>query len=79
MNRSHPVASRLPTPVFTLGQIVYQHAAPEEGGMVTGILYRPGAVIYMVSWAVGHCADETQHWECELTGEKAFGAAPTEG
>ena len=68
------MASRLSTPAFSLGDTVYQRASPETGGgMVTGILYRPGGgIIYMVTWGVSVCADETNHWECELTTERGF-------
>lgn len=66
--------SRLPVPAFNLGQVVYQRVAPEDGGgMITGLLYRPGGTIqYLVSWGVAHEGSETQHWEAELTEDKAF-------
>lgn len=68
------MTSRLTTPAFDLGATVYQRAAPEgDGGMVTGLLYRPGTVLYLVTWGVAYCEQETQHWECELTTERAFG------
>lgn len=66
---------KLPIPAFDLGATVYQRAAPEdEGGIVTGLVFRPGgAILYLVSWGVERCAEETNHWECELTRERTFG------
>lgn len=68
------MSPRLPAPSFNLGQTVYQRAAPEDDkGIVTGLLYRPGgAILYLVTWGVEKCPDETQHWECELTADRAF-------
>ena len=66
-------SSRLPTPLFVLGQTVYQRVAPESSGIVTGLLYRPGgAPLYLVTWNVERAPEETQHWECELTSDKTF-------
>lgn len=66
---------KLPHIAFDLGTTVYQRAAQEEGGgIVTGILLRPGGgVLYLVSWCVERCPEETQHWESELTTERGFG------
>ena len=80
MPRARAGAGRSPPPrmkrAFTIGQTVYQKTAPESPpGIVTGILERPGgAVLYLVTWDIERCADETQHWEVELTVEKGFGA-----
>ena len=61
---------------FALEQTVYQRVAPEGGaGIITGILERPGGVtLYLVTWDVERCSDETQHWAGELTTEKGFGS-----
>lgn len=66
-----------PRPRFALESIVYLRVAPEEGGMVTGIVERPGNVhVYLVTWSDG---DEKCHWEAELTNERSFSAAGSGG
>lgn len=55
---------------FNPEQIVYLKVDPEQCGMVTGILVRPGhSLSYLVTWA-DH--EEASHQECELTDEKTF-------
>lgn len=55
---------------FSIGQTVYLTIAPEETGMVTGIVFRPNGHQYAVSWASS--MEETIHYEMELTAEPAF-------
>lgn len=54
---------------FSLGEKVYLVVDPDEQGMVTGILFRPHGVSYCVTWGN---ADETTHYDIELTAEKRF-------
>lgn len=54
---------------YTLGEIVYFRVDEEKKGIVTGILYRPDGVAYMVTW---NDASEQTHFACELTTERPF-------
>lgn len=54
---------------FQLGEIVYFKVDDEKKGVITGIVYRPDGVAYMVTW--NDCNEQT-HFSCELTTEKAF-------
>jgi hypothetical protein len=56
-------------PAFSLGQIVYHRCAPEEPGVVTGILQRPTGYSYYVTWGD---RTEAAHYDIELTTEKSF-------
>lgn len=51
---------------FALGQRVWFALNDENEGMITGILFRPNGVIYMVVW---QDMDETEHYEFELTAD----------
>lgn len=55
---------------FAMSQIVYLKIDPEEKGMVTGILFRPGGCSYAVTWASS--IEESFHYEMELVADKAF-------
>jgi len=55
---------------FQLGETVYLVLSTEKPGMVTGILFRPNGVSYLVTWADG--IEEKYHFDIELTREKAF-------
>ena len=64
------ITMKMPTPKFEFGQIVYLKVDKEDGGMVTGYLIRPnGGLVYLVTWSN---AEEKDHWEIELTGEKDY-------
>ena len=54
---------------FNLGEIVYMVIKPEQAGMITGLLFRPFGVLYFVTWGG---ANETTHYDIELTTEKTF-------
>lgn len=54
---------------FQLGDIVYLKIRPDDAGMVTGIMFRPGIVIYKVTWSF---AGECDHYDLELTTEKQY-------
>lgn len=54
---------------FYIGQTVYHKTNPEELGIVTGILHRPGSLIYFVTFKG---PDEKCCYEMELTDEKEF-------
>lgn len=54
---------------FRLGEIVYFKVDDDKKGVVTGILYRPDGVAYMVTW---NDCNEQAHFACELTIEKTF-------
>lgn len=57
-------------PRFALESIVFLRVDAEDGGMVTGLIERPGGVLcYLVTWP-DH--EETSHWEAELTSERTF-------
>lgn len=49
---------------FSFGDIVYLRVneSEKEFGMITGFLFRPCGVRYMVSWGV----NETEHFDIEL-------------
>jgi len=53
---------------FDLGDFVYKRMAPDELGMITGILWRPHGVVYLVTWAGEE--DENTHYDIELTRER---------
>lgn len=57
----------LSRPRFNLGQIAHLKVNREEQAMVTGITYRPGSIIYHLTWSD---ASETSHYEIELTTER---------
>lgn len=57
---------------FVLGQIIYYKTDPERTGIVTGIVYRPDSVVYMVTW---DDMDEATHWACELSNQKLMVAS----
>ncbi len=52
-----------------LGDVVYLKVNAECSGMVTGILFRPQGVRYFITWGN---ANETSHYDIELTNEKVF-------
>ena len=54
---------------FNHGDIVYLKVNPDEAGMITGILFRPHSITYFITWGN---ANETTHYDVELTKEKAF-------
>lgn len=59
------------SPKFPIGATVYLRVAPEQPGMVTGIILRPGnAITYLV--AFGDEVQERYCYDIELTDEKAF-------
>lgn len=63
---------KLPIPLFDLGSVVFAKINPEQKGLVTGYLVRPGnTIIYLVTWSED--MDEKECWPCELTEEKEFG------
>ncbi len=55
---------------FELGQIIYSKIAPELTGQITGILFRPNGVMYLVTWSDD--LEEKYHHEIELTADKSF-------
>lgn len=58
-------------PKFTIGQTVYLKVSSEVGGMVVGLVVRPGNTItYLV--AFGDETDERCCFDIELTAEKTF-------
>ena len=60
------------TPIFRwdLGTILYLKVSPEEGGMLTGYVIRPGGIVgYLITWSD---KEEQTHWEIELTEEKGL-------
>lgn len=62
--------TKLPTPRWPFGTILYLRVAPEGAGMVTGYLYRPNnTLLYVISWG----DKEDERWESELTEDKTFG------
>lgn len=55
---------------FELGEIVFPVAGPDAWtGQVTGIMFRPGVVVYFVTW---DDLQERRHYGLELTREKTF-------
>lgn len=62
-------------PAFSLGQTVYLRIDPERVGMVTGIIIRPGHQTFLVVWAED--AEESPHYEMELTEDRAFTTTTT--
>lgn len=55
--------------LFNLGDIVYMVVDQEGPGMVTGIVFRPHGITYLVTWGDSH---ETSHYDIELTSVKGF-------
>jgi hypothetical protein len=53
---------------FKLGQTVY-FVAGEQRGILTGIVFRPSHVMYLVTW--GNDLSERWHNECELSAEQS--------
>jgi len=53
---------------YQLGQIVYLKVGDMKG-IVTGILQRPGAIIYVIGWSDG---TEGWHYEMELSESESF-------
>jgi hypothetical protein len=53
---------------YQLGQIVYLKVGDMKG-IVTGILTRPGTVLYFVGWSDG---GEGCHYEMELSESESF-------
>lgn len=58
-------------PEFQLGECVFSAVAPDERGLVTGIILRPGYVIYLIAWAGSH-SNEDQHTALELSREPLY-------
>lgn len=58
---------------FKLGEVVHLVVDDECIGMITGIVYRPNGISYMVTW---RDAGEATHFTCELTTEKTFSEKP---
>ena len=54
---------------WKLGTILYLKANTENAGMLTGRIERSGVTTYLVSWPE---EGEMEHWEIELTDEKAL-------
>lgn len=55
---------------WKLGAVLYRKADTEVGGTLTGLIERPGKVVtYLVSWPED---GEMEHWELELTEERAL-------
>jgi hypothetical protein len=67
----YPSSMTPDTLAFSIGQTVYLTIAPDETGMVTGIVFRPNGHQYAVSWASS--MEETIHYELELSAEPVFG------
>ncbi len=65
-----------PSPSWPLLTLLYLRIAPEEAGMLTGILSRPNGLTYYVTWGD---REETAHFEGELTDERTFEGTTTEG
>lgn len=55
---------------FQIGQTVYHKLNSEHPGIVTGILFRPSSVIYIITW--GCDKNEKYHYDVEITEEKSF-------
>ena len=55
--------------LFNLGDIVYMMVSPDDPGMVTGIIYRPHGISYLVTWGN---SSETSHYGIELTNVRGF-------
>lgn len=52
-------------PQFSLEDVVRKRVNKEAIGIVTGLIYRPHAVVlYLISW--GDSSDEIPHYACEL-------------
>jgi hypothetical protein len=54
---------------YELGEIVHYKVDDEQVGVITGIIYRPDGVAYMVTW---EDKDERTHFACELIRERSF-------
>ncbi len=57
---------------FALEEIVYLRIDEDAKGIITGILYTPIGVMYMVTWGIGN---EQRHYASEITNEKPFAEA----
>lgn len=53
---------------FNIGDMVY-HRTEDQPGVVIGVMYRPGTMLYQVMWQ-GRMVED--HYECELTSERPF-------
>lgn len=56
-------------PRYRFGDMVWHRTSGDDAGIVVGLLYRPGTMLYEVTWA-GRATDH--HFECELTSERPF-------
>jgi hypothetical protein len=59
---------------FELEEIVFLRIDEESKGIVTGIIFRPTGIMYMVTWGI---SNEQHHYEGELTREKSFSEKPS--
>lgn len=55
---------------FQVGEVVYSTVDEGRRGMVMGVLFRPGHVVYKVSWSA--VQGEMEHYDIELTTEEKF-------
>lgn len=56
------------TPKFNIGDLVY-HRTEDLPGVVIGLIYRPGTMVYQVVWQ-GRMTED--HYEVELTTERPY-------
>lgn len=57
---------RADVPRFALGELVF-HKTDDTPGVIVGLVYRPGGMVYEVTWQ-GRITES--HYECELTTDK---------
>jgi hypothetical protein len=59
-------------PIFAPGETIYSAIAPDERGMVTGVIHRPGYFLYLVSWASEFAQAEKEYHDIELSREPLY-------
>ncbi len=62
--------TKLPTPRWDLGTLLYRKANSEIGGTLVGYVIRPdGRITYLVDWSED---GEAEHWEVALSDERSL-------
>ena len=60
---------KVDTVEYQFDEIVYLRVNEDKKCMVTGFIFRPGCVLYIISWSD---LGEKEHYASELTRERSF-------
>lgn len=62
--------TKMPTPRWDLGTVLYRKVNTEAGGMLTGYVVRAGsAITYLIAWVED---GELEHFDFELSEDKVL-------